>query len=387
MLIQSTSLMGSNQIVNRFSIGIDMGKYLWVVGVFDRETGKYRSKSFRGETRDFECYEYIGDLMRKNPGKTFHVCYEAGRSGFTPARVFKEMNSQVTVLPVNKLELIKSGKKVKTDKIDAKFLTGLDPMFMRLPSVWVPSPEQEALRHLQREIKRLKEDIQRNNNRIISILERWPVEKIGVHKTALEWKRIFNEWNNRRTGNKLPESEALRICLLIQELGVFEANMAKFQAYIDKKFEEDRSVSAIASTLAQFSGISDIISRSFAWEIGDFRRFKNGKKISSYFGLTPTPYSSGKSVKEQGISKEGNGELRRLAIQLAWLWRQHQPNSKLTIKYAERLAKKGRDRKRAIVALARQLVVALYRYVVHGEEVEGAVMNNKILGGAARVTP
>ncbi len=127
-----------------------------------------------------------------------------------------------------------------------------------------------------------------------------------------------------------------------------------------------------------------MIGRSFAWEVGNFKRFRNGKCFSSYIGLTPTPNSSGKQQREQGISKKGNTELRRLAIQLAWLWKRWQPNSRLSLKWKEQLQKKGRQRRTAIVAMGRQLMIALYRDVVHAEKIEGAIINNE---KASRICP
>jgi transposase len=143
----------------------------------------------------------------------------------------------------------------------------------------------------------------------------------------------------------------------------------------ERKAAEEKKEEYIIDSLRKYTGIGDVISRSFAWEICDFKRFKNGKHFGSYLGLTPTPFSSGKMFIEQGISKQGNQELRRLAIQLAWLWHHWQPDSKITKKWAEQLKRKGRQRKTAIVAMARQLMVAIYRHIVHGEEIEGAKKN------------
>ena len=153
----------------------------------------------------------------------------------------------------------------------------------------------------------------------------------------------------------------------------------KWRQHVEELEEREREEAREAGyaididLLRQHVGIGEEIGRTFSWRIGDPRRFKNGKCFSSYFGLTPTPWSSNKHFREQGISKDGDGELRRLAVQLAWLWRYHQPQSKISQKWEERLKAKGRGRKVAIVGMARQLVVAIYRLLVHGEEIEGAV--------------
>lgn len=120
------------------------------------------------------------------------------------------------------------------------------------------------------------------------------------------------------------------------------------------------------------------MSRHLPWEIGDFHRFATGKQFAAFFGLTPCPYASGTMKRDQGISKAGRKSLRKMAVECAWLWYRWQKESWLVKKWADRLAQKGRSRRTAIVALARQLMVALWRYVVKGEAIEGAIINKPI---------
>ena len=106
-----------------------------------------------------------------------------------------------------------------------------------------------------------------------------------------------------------------------------------------------------------------------------YRSFDNRRQVGSYFGLTGTPYNSGVTERDQGISKSGNARARTIAIELAWLWVQHQPGSELTRWFHERVRNlKGRPRRVAIVALARKLMVALWRYLTTGLIPAGAVM-------------
>ena len=107
-----------------------------------------------------------------------------------------------------------------------------------------------------------------------------------------------------------------------------------------------------------------------------YRHFNNRRELASYFGLPPSPYNSGSMRVDQGISKAGNPRARRLAIEIAWLWIRHQPNSALSKWFAQRVGEaKGRIRRIAVVALARKLMVALWRYLETGLIPEGAVMN------------
>ena len=129
LLIQPTSNKSSDKTKVRSTVGIDMGQYNWVMGVLNRSTGKYRSYSFVGSGKEQICYSKIETYL--NSAEEVHVCYEAGRYGFTPARVLHNLGAEVTVLPVNKIEVVQSGKKAKTDKLDARFQASLDPKFKR----------------------------------------------------------------------------------------------------------------------------------------------------------------------------------------------------------------------------------------------------------------
>ena len=105
-----------------------------------------------------------------------------------------------------------------------------------------------------------------------------------------------------------------------------------------------------------------------------YRDFDNRRQVGGYFGLTGTPYDSGQRIREQGISKAGNRRARKLAVELAWLWRRHQPDSELTRWFNTVGDLKGRIRRIAIVALARKLMVALWRYLTTGVVPTGAVL-------------
>lgn len=384
MLLNTNGMSLENQASNLISIGIDQGNTSWVMTAFDRRTGKKSRYNYRGFNKEFDCYKQVTELV--NTGKEISVCYEAGRSGFTPARYFKYIGCKhIRILPYNKIKILSTGKTPKTDKIDSEFLSEINPLDKEIPSVWIPDPKQECLRELPREEQRLKRDISRNNNRIISILQRWPVSNINTHMKSSEWRKHFNELEkNGLIPKLLPSSELKRIKMMVDELELLERNMAEWCEFMreEEKKEQEKQRNfgreSVIDILREYRGIGEVIARTFAWEIGDFKRFQNAKKFTSYLGLTPTHYASGKMFREQGISKQGNPELRRLAIQLAWLWRHWQPDSRISKKWNEQLSKPGRQRKTAIVAMGRSLMVAIFRRIVHGEEIEGAVKNKPI---------
>ena len=131
---------------------------------------------------------------------------------------------------------------------------------------------------------------------------------------------------------------------------------------------------APASMLLDFNGIGPEFT-AVLWLEGLFRHFDNRRQIASYAGLAPTPWKSGSIDHEQGVSKAGNPRLRTTLIQLAWLWLRHQPQSALALWFKERVTRNGgRLKKTTIVALARKLLVALWKYVTAGVVIEGAVM-------------
>lgn len=118
------------------------------------------------------------------------------------------------------------------------------------------------------------------------------------------------------------------------------------------------------------------------WSEGLFRHFDNRRQVAAYAGLAPTPWQSGSVDREQGVSKSGNPRLRTTMIQLAWLWLRHQPHSALALWFHQRVERNGgRLKKTTIVALARKLLVALWKYVSAGVVIEGAVLSN--VGGKA----
>ena len=111
------------------------------------------------------------------------------------------------------------------------------------------------------------------------------------------------------------------------------------------------------------------------WSEGFYRHFDNRRQLAAYAGLAPTPWQSGSIDHEQGVSKAGNPKLRTAMVELAWLWLQNQPASALSLWFHERVQRNGgRMRKTTVVALARKLLVALWRYVSAGVVIEGAVM-------------
>jgi transposase len=181
-----------------------------------------------------------------------------------------------------------------------------------------------------------------------------------------------------RTGDGRPLPEHLkaqivrelnRLELLLQQIKAVEAERDVLVAP-----KPDAVMPTPATMLRDIKGIGPEFA-AILWSEGLFRAFANRRQVAAYAGLTPTPWQSGSIDREQGVSKAGNPRLRTTLIQLAWLWLRHQPDSALSHWFQERVERNGgRQRKTAIVALARKLLVALWKYVTAGVLIEGAVI-------------
>lgn len=377
-----------SQSKNLVTVGIDMGGSLWATAVYDwdqHQNRYYPLKDKNEATKEDRLFELIAGFVES--GKQVEVFYEAGRYGYWPARRIREIGGNVHILPINKLKVIMCGKVIKTDKLDAQFMGGLHPED-KLPEVYIPTLDEEGRRDAERELIRLTKNIGRTNAQLLALIERTPLATPRCHRTSSIWKRLATEWSATPEWEEVPKLMLMRLQNMINELELFEQERSHWQETIDKQLKKDAreaesgtgtdNTSETVRKLNSLKGVGAKISRHLPWEIGDFERFKSGKHFASYFGLTPCPYASGTMKRDQGISKSGRKSLRKMAIEAAWLWYRWQPDSWLVKKWQDRLDQKGRSRRTAIVALARQLMVALWRYVVHGEMIEGAIINKPI---------
>ena len=241
------------------------------------------------------------------------------------------------------------------------------------------------------EEERLDKEVKRANNRILSVIERWPLPSERRHRPAWGWRELVRQWRRSGcVGDGVPETEVACIENLIRELDTAQRNLERWRKRMDRELARQRTQAGeenrpcAVDVMMQYRGIGREIALGLCWYVGDFRRFPNGDKFASYLGLVPVPWQSGTMHRDQGISKCGNTEARRLMVELAWLWIRYQPDSAITRKWLPRLEKKGRSRKTAIVAVARQLAVALLRAVKDGVEIPGAVKNRACPAPAER---
>jgi transposase len=301
-------------------------------------------------------------------------CYEAGRDGFWVHRYLVHLGVRSLVVDSSSIEVNRRARRAKTDKMD---LGKLLSMLMRYEhgdrKVWsvvrVPTVEQEDSRQLHRDLEALRSERTRHINRIKGLLASYGV-RMRVDRGFLVRLETRLLWDGRPVPMGLKKR-------LVREYERFEMvnrqiDEIKRQRADLIKTSSDPDV-AMVRQLLTLRGIGPNSSWLYVKEFFGWREFRNGREIGSLAGLTPTPHQSGDEAWERGISKAGNRHVRSTAIQIAWAWLRWQPESKLSRWYQERFGMgSGRLRRIGIVALARRLLVDLWRYLKDGVIPEGA---------------
>jgi transposase len=305
-------------------------------------------------------------------------CYEAGRDGFWLHRYLTSIGVNNQIVDSASIEVNRRAKQAKTDKLDlGKLLTMLMRYQAGEKKVWrvvhVPSPEVEDHRHLHRELTDLKEQRTQHTNRIKGYLSNQGI--------CLEVKDDFPElvahqclWN----GEPLPMGlqarllcEHQRFQLVQQQIKVLETERR------DLVRQSTRPDIEQVRQLLRLRGIGINCAWLYVMEFFSWRAFRNRREVGALAGLTPMPRKSGEEDRELGISKIGNRHIRAMAIEIAWVWLRYQPHSELSRWYQRRFAKGSkRLHKIGIVALARKLLIALWRYLEFGTLPAGAVLKS-----------
>lgn len=303
-------------------------------------------------------------------------CYEAGRDGFWLHRYLESCGVDNVVVDSCSIEVSRRKRRVKTDRLDAGKLV---QMLMRYcwgeRKVWgvvrVPSVEDEDGRHLHRELETLKKERTMHRNRIRSLLKLHGIV-IGnpSRKDFADYLDLVRLWD----GTELPCELKGRLKRECERLTVVQEQIRHLEQEREQRLQRQDTVHMrrIAQLMA-LCGIGITSAWTFEQEFFGWRQFRNRREVAALAGLTPTPFDSGGSSREQGISKAGNRRIRSMIIQIAWKWLRYQPQSKLSRWFDERFAHGGRRMRRiGIVAVARRLLIDLWRFLEHGLIPEGA---------------
>jgi transposase len=303
-------------------------------------------------------------------------CYEAGRDGFWLHRFLESEHITNLVVDSASIEVSRRGKQVKTDRLDVeKLLTMLLRYHGGEARVWsvvhVPSLEAEDQRQLHRQLLALKGERTRYVNRIKGLLVGQGIH-MAVDAEFLTRLPQLRLWD----GSALPEGLRTRLqreftCWQFVHRQILELE-AERRAVL--RSSQEACIEQVRQLL-RLKGIGENSAWLYVMEFFGWRDFHNRREIGALAGLTPTPFQSGADDHEQGISKAGNTLIRTMAIEIAWGWLRHQPDSELSQWYQERFgAGSTRLHKIGIVALARKLLIALWHYLESGEPPPGATL-------------
>jgi transposase len=304
-------------------------------------------------------------------------CYEAGRDGFWLHRFLLSLGVSNVVVDSSSIEVNRRARRAKTDRLDAQKLLKLLVRhdLGEEDRVWsivrVPSVEQEADRQLHRDWEELKQERTLHRNRIQGLLVCQGV-----------FLRLGADFGDRLEGLVLWDGSALP--LQLQERLKREWERLKLVEEQTRELKRQREEAVAAASdpslkqiqaLVRLKGIGLTSAWLFVREFFGWRQFRNRREVGALAGLVPMPFQSGSTAHEQGISKAGNARLRTMAIEIAWSWLRYQPTSQLSLWYLERYGPGSRRSRRVgIVALARRLLVSLWRFLETGVVPEGALL-------------
>jgi transposase len=304
------------------------------------------------------------------------IVLEAGQDGFWIARELEKRGYEALVIDPASIPVERQARRAKTDRLYAiKLVMCLRAWLYgernRMHVIRMPSKEAEAQRHLVRDRGEMQKECGQHRDRIRKLL-----------RTVGCWDNVDGDFAERLAQGKVlchdgtalaPELHA-RLTRECERLALAERQLRELEKVLVKQLPEP--VQERITGLKQLKAIGDVGAMRLVLELF-WRKFDNRRQLGSCVGLVPQPYDSGESRVDQGISKQGNRRVRALLIEMAWMWLRYQPKSAIAKWFEQRCGGSGpnkRNRRIAIVAVARRLAIALWRYLEHGEIPEGAEM-------------
>ena len=296
-------------------------------------------------------------------------CYEAGRDGFWLHRWLGSIGVQSAVVDSSSIQVDRRQRRAKTDRLDLKrLLTMLVRYHQGERDVWrvvrVPSVEQEDARQLHRELQTLRGEQTSHSNRIKGLLSSCGVT-LEVDRHLPKRLKELRLWDD----SALPRDLHQRLLREFERMQVVNRQIRQLEKERARRIRRDEKDPAVAQVrkLMGLKGIGVNSAWLYVREVFGWREIKNRRQVGAIVGLVGSPYRSGDVNHEQGISKAGNRRMRAMAVEIAWGWLRFQPNSALSRWYERRFGQGGKRLRRiGIVALARKLLVALWKYLETG---------------------
>ncbi|MGF6634821.1 IS110 family transposase [Paraburkholderia sp. MM6662-R1] len=307
------------------------------------------------------------------------VCYEAGQDAFWICRALQARHVECFVVDTASIPVERHSRRAKTDRLDAiRLVTSLRAWLRgerdRMHVVHVPSPQDEASRQLMRDRGELQKEVLQHRDRMRKLLVTLGCWDEVDHRAFAG--RLARDEVRCHDGAPLPRElrerllrECERLALAQQQLAALEKTRQASVPAPARKRSDD---------LARLKGIGEVGASRLALELF-WREFSNRRQVGACVGLVPQPYDSGQSQVDQGISRQGNRRVRALLVEMAWSWLRYQPHSALSQWFNQRTQGAGpnrRARRIAIVAVARRLAIALWRYLKDGVIPEGAQLKS-----------
>lgn len=343
--------------------GEKMSKHSVVAGDVAGLLARFAELKRKAQARTGQCFPII-------------VIQEAGLDGFWIHRVLEAEGIESHVVDPASIATSRRRRRAKTDKIDGEALVRALLAYKRgeprvCAMLRVPAPEEEDRRRITRERKALTNERVRHVNRVKGLLF---AQGVSGYEPLRRDRRKRLEALKTGDGRPLPAHLQAQVGRELDRLELLLEQIKAVEAARDAMLAAVPVVSPAPAMLLDLKGIGPEFA-AVLWSEGLSRHFDNRRQVAAYAGLAPTPWQSGSVDHDQGVSKAGNPRLRTTLIQTAWLWLRHQPRSALTLWFQDRVKHNGgRLKKATIVALARKLLVALWKYVSAGVVIEGAVM-------------
>lgn len=360
-------------------VSIELSKKTWLITSISPGAGEKLSRHSVPGGDIAELLARLAQLKQKARDRTgqdypFVTIQEAGLDGFWVHRVLEAEGHESHVVDAASIATSRRRRRVKTDRLDGETMIRALLAFKRgeprvCSMLSVPTPFEEDRRRIVRERKVLMEERIRHSNRIKGLLFS---QGIRGYDPLRRDRRERLETLRTGDGRELPVHLKSQVLRELDRMEMLLDQIKAVEAERDAMLAEEQQSAREVVMLTKVVGIGPEFA-AVLWGEGLFRHFDNRRQVAAYAGLAPTPWQSGSIDREQGIGKSGNPRLRSTLLEMAWLWLRHQPASELSRWFNERVAQNGgRFKKVMITALARKLVVALWKYVTAGVVIEGA---------------
>jgi transposase len=359
--------------------GIEVGNQSWKLCFSDGSKFRHKSIPARDQAALLQEVKKAKEKFKLPADCPVLSCYEAGRDGFWIHRFLEKNGIENLVLDPASIEVNRRHRRTKTDKLDAEKMTRLLIRWKLFEErkafsvVRVPSEAEEDGMRTYREREKLKKEETGHINRIKSLLILHGIQVEGLVKCCIE-KLV--DWK----GEPLPPNLIRELEREQERLELVRRQLQEIERYQKQQLKRPKNkAERQGQQMTSLLGVGVQSSWVLSHEFFSWRQFENRKQVGACAGLVGTPYASGESSRDQGISKAGNRRIRAVMVELAWCWLRYQPNSELS-RWFERRFGQGSKRMRrvGIVAMARKLLIALWNFVESGDLPEGAVLGNPI---------